>query len=392
MVGIFSAILVFQIPFRFLIFDGLMLVNLLLMLLLVDFGRIAAWIPCFLLYVVASGGIGIVRGTDTIGLVAKEFLGISVSLLYFYYFFRMIDGDFEQAFATYAKVAYWFAIAAFPFWAGECAYQHQFVRLRGFTPEPGAFCELILPAYYWYTCQYFKSRKHGIEAAVFTVAILLAGSSNGYICVTFGAMLLLSGRSKHLIAIPVVAGGLLCLAYAASPYFQTRLDDTLLAASAQDVAGANLSTYALVSNLFVTQQVLKESPILGNGIGSHLVSHDRFIGNVSGVDQFLEINAADLNAPDAASLTLRSLSEFGLLGFAGILIFVLHFRVGGIGPRAAMSNALLVCFLFKLIRDGNYFAPEQFFFIFVYILNYRQCRRECRSLTATPVHLVNRVI
>jgi hypothetical protein len=188
----------------------------------------------------------------------------------------------------------------------------------------------------------------------------------------FGAMLLLSGRMKHFIAVPIAVGALLTLAYTASDYFQERADDTLKAISAQDVSGSNLSTYALMSNLFVTQQVLKESPIIGNGVGSHPISHARLIGNVPGVEGFLENNWVDSNATEAASFTLRSLSEFGILGFSGVLVFVFYFHVGGAGPRAAMSNAIMVNFFLKLIRDGNYFPPEQFFFIFIYIFNYRQ--------------------
>ncbi len=141
LIGVFSGVLVFRIPFRFLIFDGLMLLNLLLMLLLVNFARIAEWIPSFILYVAVSGGIGILNGTDTISQVAKEFLGISVSLLYFYYFFRMIGNDIERAFSTYARIAYWFAVIALPLWAGTCIYFHSYVRLQGLTSEPGAFAK-----------------------------------------------------------------------------------------------------------------------------------------------------------------------------------------------------------------------------------------------------------
>ena len=48
---------------------------------------------------------------------------------------------------------------------------------------------------------------------------------------------------------------------------------------------------------------------------------------------------------------------------------------GILTSRAAISNALLVVFFLKLIRDGNYFAPEHFF-IFIYMLNYRQHKLE----------------
>ena len=85
------------------------------------------------------------------------------------------------------------------------------------------------------------------------------------------------------------------------------------------------------------------------------------------------------NAPEGGLLTLRVLSEFGILGYLGVLAFVIHFHVGGNSPRAAISNALLACFVLKLIRNGNYYPPEQFFFIFIYILNYRSFKLEARA-------------
>lgn len=380
LLGMFSAAVAVRRSFTVRAFDGIMLINFCLMIPLANLRRIRipVWIPCFILYLAASGFVGIVRGTDTGAQVTKEFLGISTSVLYYFCFFKIIDNDFERAFFAYAKIAFWFAVIAFPIWLGSCISQHGFERLRGLEPEPTTFCQVVLPAYYWYGYHYIKSRKHGTEVAVLTLALILTNSSNGYLSVAFGVILLMSGRLKHLIAIPLVAGGLLGLAYASSANVKTRVDDTFFALATQDVGGSNLSTYALISNLFVTQQVLKESPVIGNGLGSNPISHNRYIGNVSGIERFLETGAEGLNAPDASSLALRTLSELGILGFSGIAIFLYRFYVGGPGSRAAISNALLVYYFLKLLRSPLYFDPELFFFIFVYILNRRHYAHEVR--------------
>jgi hypothetical protein len=374
--GIFSAILTFHVGVNIPLFDLLMLVNFLPIFLLTDFTRVPVWMLCLAIYLALSGGIGIVNGTDSISLAAKEFFGIFVSIFYFYYFFKVVRNDFERAFLTYTRVSYWFCIIAFPLWIVSCAIEQTFVRLQSLTPEPAAFCTLILPAYYWFVHQYFTNRKHAIEVVVITLAVILSGSSLGFISVAFGVVLLMSGRRKLIVAIPIVIAGLLGLAYAVSHDFQVRLNDTVLAATSEDVSGANLSTYALVSNMIVTQQVLKESPILGNGLGSHPISHERYIGDIPGIEVFVQQGMENLNAAEAASFTLRSLSELGILGFLGVLVFLFHFHVGGTGPRAAISNAILVCFFLKLIRGGMYFPPEQFFFVFIYILNYRNSTHE----------------
>lgn len=371
LLGVFSAVFFVRVPFTLRLFDAIMLVNLPLLSLFVKFVRVPGWILCSILYLALSGGIGIMNGTDTVPLFAKEFLGISVSLLYFYYFFKTIHNDFERAFRSYARIAYWFTLISFPLWAVACLQAHGYERLRGLTLEPAAFCILILPAYYWYAYLFLTYRKHAAKVGMFSLAVVLSGSSLGYISVAFGAALLLSSRRRYAIAIPVVVASLLGAAYSFSTFFRQRADDTFLAAINEDLTDANLSTYALLSNVFVTQQVLKESPILGNGLGSHPVSHARFVGQIPGVDAFLEGGSATLNAPDAASFTLRCLSELGALGFIGAIFFVYHFHVGGNGPYAAVSNAVLVCFFLKLIRGGLYFPPEQFLFIFIYMLNHR---------------------
>jgi hypothetical protein len=274
------------------------------------------------------------------------------------------------------RISYWFCIIALPLWVASCAIEHTFVRLQGLAQEPAALCILILPAYYWYAYQYFTNRKHATELVVITIAVVLSVSSLGFIGVAFAIVLLMSGRRKLLIAAPIVIACLLGLLYAVSADFQLRANDTALAATSEDVSGANLSTYALVSNMIVTQQVLKESPIFGNGLGSHPISHERYLGDIPGVEVFVQQGMENLNAPEAASFTLRTLSELGILGFLGVLIFLFHFHVGETGPRAAISNAILVCFFLKLIRQGMYFPPEQFFFVFIYILNYRKFKSE----------------
>src|ERR1035441_164197 len=178
---------------------------------------------------------------------------------------------------------------------------------------------------------------------------------------------------------------LLGTAYEASSFFRMRVDDTLLAATTLDFEeiGSNLSTYSLISNALITQQVLKESPLIGNGLGSHAISHARFLSNLRGIQFFVDMHLENANALEAGSFTLRVLSEFGILGYLGVLAFLVHFHVGGKGHRAAISNAILVCFFLKLIRAGQYYPPEQFFFIFIYIFNHRQFIRESR--TGAPV-------
>jgi lipopolysaccharide O-acetyltransferase len=44
------------------------------------------------------------------------------------------------------------------------------------------------------------------------------------------------------------------------------------------------------------------------------------------------------------------------------------------------ARVIKVCFFLKLIRAGAYYQPEQFFFIFIYILNHKRARLAASSL------------
>jgi len=169
--------------------------------------------------------------------------------------------------------------------------------------------------------------------------------------------------------------------YATSADFRIRFDDTVRAAVEGTVQNANLSTFALISNAFVTSQVISEHPIAGNGLGSHLLSHNVYIGDVPGVAAFEKMDfrgqatMEQLNAADANSLLLRLLSETGLAGLLAVGLFIAHYRAPRGGERAAINSAILVYFFAKLLRAGHYFPPEEFFFVFAYCLTGPVVRR-----------------
>lgn len=353
--------------------------NLLLICLLVKFTRIPKWILWFLLYLAVSGGIGIANGTSSLSEFVIDFKAIAINVLYYYYFFKLIRDDSDRAFSTYLRLAYWFAIIAIPIWVFSIGANDD-LRLRGLATEPEQFCILVLPAYYWYAHQFFTTRKHALEVTVFTLTVILTQSTVGYLCVAFGIVLLMSRSRKYLIAAPLIFCAVFGLAYVASDYVRARVDDTLRAATTLDMTGSNMSTFSFISNAIVTQQVLKESPLIGNGLGSHDISRTRFMNDIQGIEFFIEMHVATATDTTANSLALHVLSEFGILGFLGVPIFLFHFHVGGRGPRAAISNAILVCFFLRLIRSGEYFQPDQFFFIFIYILNHRKFVRESSAV------------
>ncbi|HEX5235546.1 MAG TPA: hypothetical protein VFW25_09465 [Silvibacterium sp.] len=395
LLGVFSGALYIHVGSTVYFFYMVMVFNLLLMWGFLHPLIFPKWLGWFLLYLLASGLFGVWRGTDSVYLFGKQILAIGLSALYFSNFFHLQDDRIADSWVSYARIAYSLTLVALLMWAAGCLYEHRLLRLHGLTTEPSAYCVLTLPAYYWYAYQWRTYGRRRKEVLWMTLGIALSMSSDGYLAVIFGLFLLFGKRLGGLLIAVVLACAVGVGLYSASSDVRLRVNDTAGALVNSDVSGTNLSTYALISNMFVTERVLEVHPVLGNGLGSHVQSNEKYIHDVPGED-LVEAAGWDsgANVQDASSLTLRSLSEMGVLGFLGILWFIVHFRVKGRGERAAISSAILTVFFQKLLRGGGYSNPEQFFFVMVYLLNYRQAKLEDEgrrffpqghSLCPTPV-------
>jgi hypothetical protein len=324
-----------------------------------------------MLYLSVSGFVGLRHETTTVPFFTKQLLGIGVSAFYFYNFFQLQDNEYERTFHHYAFGAYWASIAGFFILPIQVAvgWHH---RLQSVFQEPSHFVTVCLPALYYVGYQWMEHRRYGRQLLVMLLAFVLSVSALGILGIALGVFLLLLRHRFWRWAAPLLVAGIIGLAALSSHEFQQRLVDTVVAAQKSNVEGSNVSTYALISNMYVTGRVLEESPVLGNGLGSHPISHARYLDEIPGVREFAEINIEQMNVYDASSLALRVLSEFGIFGMVGVLAFIWRFRVPGTSLYAQISNAILLYFFLKLLRSGHYFGPEQFYFILIYVLNFRR--------------------
>jgi hypothetical protein len=371
--GLFSSAAVVELGVDLYLWYPLMAVNLLLFVWL-GAVRVRPGMWALAAVLALSGAVGLAQGSDTARLFAKQFLGILASVFYFSCFFRMAGDDAAACFRAYVRAAYWVAIVGVARMLVSIPFEGELPRLQSVLSEPAMFALTTLPAAFYCLDRYRRERAYGKELAVIGAALLLSRSSVGYLGIVFGLCVFFSRSWTRAAAGVVLAGGVGGALYAASSDFRTRVDDTLRAAQDLTVEDANLSTYALVSNAFVTARVLAEHPVAGNGLGSHLLSHNAMILDVPGVAMFESMILHDkktmdqLNAADANSLLLRLLSETGIAGVAGVLFFLFRFRSPEPGEARAIHRAVLVYFFAKLLRAGHYFSPEQYFFVFAYCL------------------------
>lgn len=345
----------------------LMLLNLFLMFLLKRL-----WIPLgllvFISFLIISGTVGLIQGTDSIPRLAKEFLGISMSAFYFCCFFRTIDFNLEQTFRLYARMAYWVAVLGLILFPIRLIFFGDY-RLRSILTEPSMFAITCIPALYYYADRWQRHGVHGRRVVVLLVAFILAGSSNGFLAVLLGLSIFLMRYRRAKFLLPVLLFVFGSAFYTLFSDVTLRINDSLRVVQELDLTHTNLSTWALFSNVFVAQQVLQEHPWLGNGLGSHGKSYEKYIGDVQGFDDFSGTKAEGLNAEDANSLGTRVLSDMGFLGGALVIWFIWRYRPRTDTESDVMSKAIWLYFFLKLLRGGQYFSNEQYFFIGFYILN-----------------------
>lgn len=124
----------------------------------------------------------------------------------------------------------------------------------------------------------------------------------------------------------------------------------------------------------------QRNKLLGSGLGSHAKNYDLMFTKQFDA-KYLE-RFGELNKYDANSLFIRLLSETGLLGLGMFFFFVLKFRLGRkhltvpeIANFAIINHGILILFIVRLVRTGNYIGNGFFFFFFLYFYTHQQVKQ-----------------
>jgi hypothetical protein len=362
----------------------IVLINL-VYFIIIDSLKIPKILIYILLYLCIDSIISIIFYNNNLSKILFQFFGITIMSLYYYNFFSYCKYSVRNIFLTYCAYAFIVSIIGLFFFLVTLIlkvdvnmllskyipfYGYPYdssagplLKVRGLLLEPAHFGGIILPALTYLIIHY---KKHLYKLLVVSSAIILTFSSVTYIGILF-MLILIQKKISAFKLIFVTAFSILLglVAYNSVEGFKIRFDDTtnVLSDSDFNFEGVNLSTYALLSNLYVTTKVFNSNPLTGHGLGSHPLSHALYISDLVGTDTFELLGLDDINSTDANSFFLRVVSELGLIGL--ILIFLFLKKNYSIS-NSDISKAILVYFFYKLIRDGHYFPPELYFFVFAY--------------------------
>jgi hypothetical protein len=330
-----------------------------------------------LMFLLSINLISLLGVTTTPWLVAKQIIGISIVSFYYYSFFRSQDHRLNYLFHMYCKFAYYIAIIGIIMFVFHYITRGYFLRLESIFREPAHYVTVIFPAFYFYLKNYLEYKIYKVRTFVIFISIVLAGSSVGFVGLLFSWLLIYKPNFRNMIKAMAFFLITLFLIFNLSSDFKDRAESTIYLLVTQDFTKANVSSFALISNLFVALKSFSNHWLIGGGLGSHEISYFKYIYSVGfNIDALKDPTIIGLNYNDACSLFIRILSEIGLVGIVFVFFFIVKYRIKTPCMEKNISDGILIYFLLKLLREGHYFSPEMYFFVCLYYFLYQRYKKK----------------
>lgn len=321
----------------------------------------------------------IVVGSPISSLLA-QLVGISLSCIFYYSLIKTYGKQY--LIKVYLQFAFWLAVLAiFMFYLRINVFLGA-GRLNGILQEPAHYAAIMLPAVY----MYWKQNKY-FRVFVLIITIILSKSSIGFIGLFLMVVLPLFKVKyfmKYVLVALIPLGAAFYFLYSNwdvnvnsedSNFFIRRAKQTVESFSAigdgKFKQSTNLSSYALLSNSFITKESFLNYP-LGTGLGSYVYQYDKYYTLMELPQYLVTIGFSKINNTDANSLFLRMLVDLGIFGLFLIVYFVLRAIYVFKDENKVIEQGTFFYLIIKLIREGHYFPPEFYFFLLVFIKDFNE--------------------
>lgn len=277
-----------------------------------------------------------------------SFLGILQFIIFYFFNFDIFDFMYEK---TVSKI------------------RNNLIRINSIMREPSNLSTIITPAFTYY---FFKKKsiRDTISLLLLLVTILFTFSAITYLVIALLVIYkIYTNRNIYIKFFFTIFFVFALLVFINVMYVYNNftigvnpITDILIKLSQTFMSffcitpevfeSLNLSTYAILSNLYVAL----ESPfrLFGTGIGSHELNY-----NLVYISDFKYYG---LNSTDAYSCFIRIFSEFGIIGIIILIVFFIrHYN------RKSLINLSALSILFTLIiRGGHYVLYGTVFFVYLY--------------------------
>ena len=343
-----------------------------------------------------------------LNLVVKQLINIGFSFAVFYYFIVHERFDLVGIFEKYISVAkivlligfiqvMLFSVGLGSVFTFVFPYLKNYsvtIRLQSIADEPSYIGLTFVPVVFLSLHNLFHRNYYLIGkwwSILFCVGYLMTLSSVAYIGMLIMLCLLYVKNFSYrklqfvlFIFLGIFLAGL--IAYRSISYVETRVDDTLYGLSRDFGEGdtylkVNYSTYAILSNLYVTRKSFEQNPFTGTGLGTHELAHEKYMPY-----RMRDFRFFALNSQDANSMGLRLISETGLVGFLLFCLFVLRYRVrsnssfsGDLVILWILNASIFVFICLCILRNGNYTVHGKILFFLLYYYSYKEINRLLNS-------------
>lgn len=296
----------------------------------------------------------------------SQLIGIGIIATYYYNFVNYFSKS--ELVKTYANISFIVAFVGYPLLL--LGLSNDGIRFQSVFTEPAHFAIVVLPACYYY----FKEKKY-FRFFVLFGSLILSQSTIGYIgCLLMISLPLINGK-RILLFLSLLPFLMLIswYVYENNPRVNLRVTQTYESLQALKTGKfeykTNESTYALLSNMFVAKENFLDHP-LGTGLGSYYHIYTReYFNNMRPPSYLVTLKHEKINSQDAASLFLRSLSDLGIFAILLTLLFLyIAIKIFSMN-NMSIEQGITIYLLLKLLRDGHYFPPEFFFFVFIFYLS-----------------------
>ena len=306
-------------------------------------------------------------------LVVKQFVPITIIMLVCYDILYKRKFKLHAIFQFYVRISYYVAVFGIFQWTLSIFGINFLIKVPGLldsiTYEPSHYATIIIPA------AVYSIINNGLlnrKSSILLLSLILTFSLTAYLVliVTF----LIPRLKLRSIPLIVISLFIVSISLKYSPKRITeRIDSISLYSNTLSYLDGetNLSVLSFVSNLDVALYSITNNPLFGAGMGGHEGMYQNFFEYSS----FRYHPWYEINNNSAHSLTIRILSEAGVIGFIAFLFFLFRSYI----PKKSLNKSLndfhiisLCCishFLCKTFKLGGYFDYGTPFFFTMLLLN-----------------------
>ena len=308
-----------------------------------------------------------------LSLILKQFVPITIIFLVCYDILYRRKLKLALIFQFYVTISYYVAVFGIVQWTLSLFGINLLIKepglLDSITFEPSHYAAIILPALV------YSIMNNGLlnrKSCILLSSLILTFSLTGYlVLITTFLIPRLKFRSIPVIVISLL---IVSISLKYSPKRITeRIDSLTLFSNTLEYSDAttNLSVVSIMSNAEVALYSITKSPIFGAGMGGHEGMYEKYFEN----SNFKNHLRYKINNNSGHSLTIRIISEAGIIGFIAFLSFLFRSYI----PKKSLNKSLndfhiisLCClshFICKSFKLGGYFDYGTPFFFTILLLN-----------------------